>query len=136
MYQFGVLIFTGKGTGKAGREVRQATGEDYFCLGTLNRDRTVAAAIVHLCGRQKRCTDFDVYIFLRQETQRLMASGKFPREFPDPDAEFEYMSQQDVKRHIRSVIKRSADPTTKYIPHNIIQEGGYITLRPMMRIVS
>lgn len=118
MYQYGTLIFTGRHTGKGDRELQKVDG-GYFYLGRLNRDRTVVATVLELCRQHSNCTAHEVYEAIKFYTQRLIESGKFPKEFPNKDEEYEYMSLEDVKRHLNSVVYRSEQNASKYIPHGI-----------------
>lgn len=128
MFQYGTLIFTGRHTGKMNRGDAREIGidPDYIFLGSLNRDRTVATTVIDLCRRYSNCTAYEVHETIQFHTRQLIESGKFYREFPDKDQEFEYMSLEDVQRHLKSVLQRSQANCSKFIPHGIERIPGTV----------
>ncbi len=134
-FQYGTLIFTGRHTGKMNRKDAKELGIDpqYVYLGSLNRDRTVVETVIAVCQQQSNCNAYEVYMLIKHHTRRLIASGTFYREFPDKDADFEYMTLEDVRRHLSSVLRRSREGYSKFIPRGIarIPNTEYVTYSGM-----
>jgi hypothetical protein len=127
MFQYETLIFTGRGVGSGDKELRKVIGK-YFFLGRFNADRTVVAAIQRLCRQQGNCNSFEIYMQIKADTGKLIASRQFPKEFPDPSEEYEYLSTEEVEKHISSVLHRSKERSEnnfgKFIPGNIRRVPG------------
>lgn len=124
MYRFQQLVFTGMDAGKRPSRELQKYSDDpvmrdptFVFVGSINYDRTVATTILYLCARHSNCTPYEIYEHIafcvaRFNEHRAKWGGGFKEGK-------EVMSLNQVKRSVSSVVRRSKENASKYIPNNI-----------------